>query len=268
MTRRAVQSVVLLTRDGLEHRFIATRLREVCPDLVVIVETGDPSGRWRRFSKLPLRVQMSRLCRKCLLSLLRDRSRRESVLRAQLGPECAGSLVPMAAKNLQTWRGQDSARTVEEHSPDIILVYGTSVIPDAILRHANVIALNMHTGVSPRYRGADCAFWPLANREPEWLGASVHECTSRLDGGRLYETTRVDLSKVSCVHSAFAQCVIAGSWIYAKVLRAFMAGEPAPSVEQDLSTGTEYRSFMRGLGAEIRARVSVRSGSASQDGDQ
>ncbi|MEO1008329.1 MAG: formyltransferase family protein [Planctomycetota bacterium] len=259
MTTQPVQTVVLLTRDGLEHRYVAAKLREVCPELVIILESGGPSRRWHRFAKLPLRVQVSRLCRKCLLKLLRDAPRREAVLRSRLGSDCSDSLADVAASSVQSWRGQPATTAVQRLGPDLLLVYGTSIVPDVVLGHARVIALNMHTGVSPRYRGADCAFWPLANREPQWLGASVHQCTSRLDGGRLFETSRANLERVSCVHSAFAECVIAGSQIYAQVVGQLVAGEQVSSIEQDLATGREYRSFMRGLSAEVRARIFVRS---------
>ncbi len=46
--------------------------------------------------------------------------------------------------------------------------------------------LNLHTGVSPRYRGADCEFWPWHEQELNFLGATVHSCTSDLDGGAIF----------------------------------------------------------------------------------
>ena len=80
----------------------------------------------------------------------------------------------------------DSVRLVEQLDPDILLVFGTGIVGKAVLSKAKRIALNMHTGISPYYRGCDCAFWPLYNREWDMVGATVHECTQDVDGGRIF----------------------------------------------------------------------------------
>jgi methionyl-tRNA formyltransferase len=143
--------------------------------------------------------------------------------------------------------------------PDAILVYGTSVVAASVLSLARDLAFNMHTGISPFYRGAHCAFWPVVNRELHMLGATVHECTPTLDAGRIFGTSRADIQADDGLHEVFARCVAAGAELYVRVVDQYLNhglnGRP-----QDLSLGREYLGAMRTFGPEWKARRLIRSG--------
>jgi methionyl-tRNA formyltransferase len=141
----------------------------------------------------------------------------------------------------------------------VILVYGTGIVGGKILSLARKIALNMHTGVSPYYRGADCAFWPLHNRELHMLGATVHECTKEVDGGRIFGITRAQLSAADGLFCVLARCVVAGADLYAAKVRE-LTEHGLDGVTQDFSIGTEYKAHMRGLRAEWKVRQDIKAG--------
>jgi methionyl-tRNA formyltransferase len=138
-------------------------------------------------------------------------------------------------------------------APDVIAVYGTSLIPDAALAQARRIALNLHTGISPRYRGTACTFWPIHNGEPYWVGATVHECTAAVDGGRIFATRHAPPQCGDSLHHIFARAVVAGSDAYVEVIGKALAGS-IEGVPQDLSLGREYSGSARGFLSELRAR--------------
>jgi methionyl-tRNA formyltransferase len=121
-------------------------------------------------------------------------------------------------------------------------------------------SLNLHTGISPRYRGTDCAFWPVANREPQWLGATVHECTSAVDGGQIYGVVAAHWELGDGLHELFARAVAAGAELYADIVTSYVRGESPAGEAQDLESGREYRGYMRTLRPELRARWALRRG--------
>jgi methionyl-tRNA formyltransferase len=129
-----------------------------------------------------------------------------------------------------------------------------------VLGLARERAFNLHTGVSPRYRGTDCAFWPVVNREPEWLGATVHECTAAVDGGQIYGLARAEWEPGDGIHELFARAVAAGADLYVEAVRRYLDEGGITGELQDLSTGREYRGYMRTLGPELRARWALRRG--------
>jgi methionyl-tRNA formyltransferase len=117
----------------------------------------------------------------------------------------------------------------------------------------------MHTGVSPYYRGCDCAFWPLYNEELHMLGATVHECVKDVDGGRIFGTTGIELRAGDDISEVFARCVDAGTRLYVEkaleLLQRGLQGTP-----QDLTIGTEYKAVMRDARAESKVRRRIREG--------
>ena len=122
---------------------------------------------------------------------------------------------------------------------------------------ARDIALNMHTGLSPWYRGAACAFWPIVEGKPEMVGATVHECTSKVDGGRIFFRERAHLYRGDDLHAVFGRAVAVGAQGYADVISRVVNGDLEGEM-QDLTVGKEYRGAMLGLQAELAARRSLR----------
>src|SRR5574337_200543 len=69
--------------------------------------------------------------------------------------------------------------------PDLVAVFGTSLIRGELLRAGRLGIVNLHGGLSPEYRGADCTFWALYNGEPEKVGCTVHWIDAGIDTGGL-----------------------------------------------------------------------------------
>lgn len=261
MTRSGPPSVVLLTGNDLEHQYVARTLgRTGLVTTILVVQPSPVSARdrlrraIRRFGVLGT---ASRVFVRLLLTVTGERRRRVREKAQILGRD--GFPQDVA---LFTVTGVNSPATrslLADLGPDYLLIYGTSVVSDATLSTARVMALNMHTGISPRYRGADCAFWPLVHAEPEWLGATVHECTSDLDGGAIYATRRARFRGDEGVGGVFARCVEAGAEAYAEAVTDLVAARAA-ATPQDLTSGREYRASMRGPVAELRAVLALRRG--------
>lgn len=260
MTRRT--TVVLLTRTGPEHRFVATRLAASRPGLAAIVAVSPPHSRIRE--RVPRTIRRyglaglaDRAARRALLEWSGESRRRRRQMSTVLGDGGFPADVP-----IHSTTGENSSETralLDSLAPDILCVYGTGIVGARTLAAARTVALNMHTGLSPRYRGADCAFWPLFDRDPAALGATVHVCTTAVDGGAVYATDRAQLKPDDGVGAVFARCVQVGAELYRKVVDDLDVGVAAP-VTQDLDAGVEYRAAMRTLVAEIAVMRAVRSG--------
>ena len=75
--------------------------------------------------------------------------------------------------------------TVQQLAPDVVAVFGTSLIRSPLLGQGRLGMLNLHGGLSPDYRGADCTFWALYNGEPEQVGCTLHFINAGIDTGAL-----------------------------------------------------------------------------------
>ena len=261
MTAGSDTRLVLLTGDGPEHRYVANRLSHALPVQAVVVDQRVRQPSLRRAFRGGIWPGVARLALFAYRKAARDARARELGLRNVLGEELTGKLV--ASDRVIRVDGINSSGAVAAVAalqPDAILVFGTSIVGAEMLGLARDLAFNLHTGISPRYRGTDCAFWPVVNREPEWLGATVHRCTADVDGGQTYGLVRADWEPDDGIHELFARSVAAGADLYVEAVRRYLADGEIAGRPQDLSTGREYRGYMRTLGPELRARWALRRG--------
>ena len=54
-----------------------------------------------------------------------------------------------------------------------------------LLNKGRLGVINLHGGLSPDYRGADCTFWALYNGEPENIGCTLHYIDAGIDTGKV-----------------------------------------------------------------------------------
>jgi methionyl-tRNA formyltransferase len=250
--------LVVLTGDGPEHRYVTNRLAAALPLEAVVVDVRNRPRSLRGAFRGGVRRGMSRLALELFRRAIDDGAAADAALRGVLGVESTrdfrfeGRVVRVRGVN-----SPEALAAVTELKPDALLVYGTSIVGDEMLGLPRDLAFNMHTGMSPHYRGTNCAFWPVVNGEPEMIGATVHECTAEPDGGPIFAVEAADLDEADGLHELFARAVVKGADLYVDAVRRYLDGELDGST-QDLSVGREYRGYERTLGPELRARWAVR----------
>lgn len=68
-------------------------------------------------------------------------------------------------------------------APDVVAVCGTSILRAEFLTVPRKGVLNLHGGLSQRYRGLNTTDWAVHNAEPEYIGATVHFVAPGVDDG-------------------------------------------------------------------------------------
>ena len=72
---------------------------------------------------------------------------------------------------------------------DLFLVFGSSIIKGPLLNFLlKNKALNIHMGVLPYYRGTDCNFWAIHDRNFKKVGASLILLSKKIDNGKIVQT--------------------------------------------------------------------------------
>jgi methionyl-tRNA formyltransferase len=254
--------LVLLTGERPEQNYVArvfaSAFGEELRAIVVARPDPTPLGRrirryWRRYSvaQLVSRARARAYRRRHGLDLQRTRT----LTRILTNEPAPADLYTIVASH----NGDDCKALLRDIEPDVIAVYGTSIIRDPVLQLARLAALNMHTGLSPRYRGSDTIFWPLHNEEPEWVGVTIHELTAGIDAGPILATGRPEIEADDDEDALFAKAVQVGTELFVREIRKVVEGK-ADSVPQDLEAGREYRFVDRTATAERRVRALLEAG--------
>jgi len=143
--------------------------------------------------------------------------------------------------------------------PDVVLVFGTGILREPVLSAFDGRILNIHLGLSPYYRGAGTNFWPLVNREPEFVGATIHYLDAGIDTGPILSHVRPSIERGDGPHDIGNKTIVAAAAALLQAAAAHVSGA-ARAVPQwsggrlyqrkDFSAdavGTLYRNFETGM---------------------
>lgn len=76
-------------------------------------------------------------------------------------------------------------RIIQKCNPDIIVVNGTRIISADILSCTDAPFINMHVGITPKYRGVHGGYWAMVNNDPEHCGVTIHKVDEGIDTGEV-----------------------------------------------------------------------------------
>ncbi|SDC70385.1 formyl transferase [Niabella drilacis] len=68
-------------------------------------------------------------------------------------------------------------------APDLVLLSGTRIVSKKVLTAVGCRFINIHAGITPKYRGVHGAYWALANQDPMHCGVTVHFVDPGIDTG-------------------------------------------------------------------------------------
>jgi phosphoribosylglycinamide formyltransferase 1 len=153
--------------------------------------------------------------------------------------------------------------------PDVVLVFGTGILRDPLLSAFSGRILNIHLGLSPYYRGAGTNFWPLVNREPEYVGATIHYLDAGIDTGPILSHARPQIERGDGPHDIGNKTIVAAAQALLRAAAAHVSGGTRAVPQwsggrlyqrKDFSAGavrTLYRNFETGMIEEyLAARAS------------
>ena len=126
---------------------------------------------------------------------------------------------------VQNINDADLVTLADTCKPDVIAVFGTSLIKSELLNRGRLGLLNLHGGLSPHYRGADCTFWALYNGEPDQVGCTLHFINPGIDTGDLIAHVRPAVKEGDTEFELFWRAVKDGAEVYAEIIDRLERGE-------------------------------------------
>jgi len=175
-------SVLILSGRSPRHLYVANRLCRAARPLAIVHETGT---QWPP-AAISKGLQPAKLWRRGW-RWLRDRRRYVGGAEGKyfFGDDPPKLDRPELVFEVPHINDRRVVELAERLSPDIIAVFGTSLIRGPLLNLGRHGIVNLHGGLSPEYRGADCTFWALYNGEPEKIGCTIHFIDKGIDTGNL-----------------------------------------------------------------------------------
>jgi len=237
--------VLVLCGRSARHLHVANALCHAAEVVGIVQESGSEFS-WK---KLRQRLRPDALARKAW-RWLRDRRRYAGNPEAKFffGDTPPRLDRPDLVHEVPHINHPDVVALSRRLQPDVIAVFGTSLIRGDLLREGRLGIVNLHGGLSPEYRGADCTFWALYNGEPHKVGCTLHWIDAGIDTGGLVAHVSPQVLPDDDELKLFWRAVQSSAQAYAELLRRLAAGERFGQTQPH--RGRLYQVKQRGLREE------------------
>jgi methionyl-tRNA formyltransferase len=246
---------MILCGRSPRHLYVANALCGAADVLAIVQETGSEWSARKIFRML----RPDRLFRK-LWRWIRDRRRYHGNPEAKYffngkPPELDH---PELVREVPHINHPDVVQLARQLEPDLIAVFGTSLIRGELLQQGRLGLVNLHGGLSPEYRGADCTFWALYNNEPGKAGCTLHFIDQGIDTGRLIAHICPEVHDDDDELILFWRSIRESARVYAELMQRMARGE-TPGVPQG-GRGRLYQVKQRGLRQELKVARMLHDG--------
>lgn len=85
--------------------------------------------------------------------------------------------------SVPTVNGPEAVRIIEGLQPSVIIQAGAGILQQQIFDLASIGTINLHHGIAPLIKGMSSVYWGLWEKQPQWLGSTVHWIDEGIDTG-------------------------------------------------------------------------------------
>jgi folate-dependent phosphoribosylglycinamide formyltransferase PurN len=183
----------------------------------------------------------------------RARGRRARIL-AAAGLD-ASPAPPERVTRVPSVNDEAAVAALRAHEPRVVVVAGTRIISRAVLEAVPATFLNMHAGITPRYRGVHGAYWALAAGDREHCGVTVHVVDPGVDTGEVVAQARIEPTREDTLATYPDLQLVAGLPLLVDAVRAALDGRLVGSVPEGPSRQWYHPTAWGYLGARVRRGV-------------
>jgi len=193
-------NILILTSTSARHAYFATQIIEAFPEgnVRVALEEKSKKRTLRQQHRYFFRYKHKwSLFRNIFLNIVfRGAKNRLASEKVRVEREAFGEVAKRFETQYQdkilfrvAGESRINSRTyvdqIVSFAPDVIVVMGTGLIKEPIIQASRLGIINIHTGLSPYYRGGRTNLWPILAGEPGFCGVTVHTLDVGIDSGEI-----------------------------------------------------------------------------------
>jgi len=90
-------------------------------------------------------------------------------------------------KRIRYANTEEGRSLLKQLNPDLIVVNGTRIISKKTLESVPATFINIHTGITPAFRGVHGGYWAVAKGKKDLFGTTIHYVDTGVDTGGIIE---------------------------------------------------------------------------------
>ncbi len=149
--------------------------------------------------------------------------------------------------------GTEVTALLNEHKPQVVIVTGTGIIAKRILALAPTF-INIHVGITPRYRGVHGGFWAVYEGRPDLAGTTIHRVDPGVDTGAIITQVPITVEANDTYRTLPVKQYLAALDSMVKAVQATLDGKLTTYERNDLEskqwyspTPADYWKFVQSL---------------------
>ncbi len=168
--------ITIFTSNNTRHNYYINLLTNYCSELFVIQECMT-----KFIGKKKDHYKKSKIMEKYFLHVDAAQEKIFSGDYVKYNKKCKINFLSMPMGDLSYY---DLNKLKDFLKSDLYLVFGASFIKGDLINFLQKKkAINIHAGISPYYKGCDCNFWALYEKQFHFVGTTIHYLTKGLDSG-------------------------------------------------------------------------------------
>lgn len=192
-----MKKILILGTNSLSTRIIYNYLEKEFTDITVIIENKIPPS---RFFKIRLKkVGILRLFDQILfltliqpfLNVLFSKRKKEIISKYEFLTEEIDSKVFY----VESVNHKETIERICALSTDIIILSGTRILSQNLLKRIKQPIINIHAGITPEFRGVHGAYWALIKDLPNLCGVTMHFVDKGVDTGNIIKQELIEIGK-------------------------------------------------------------------------
>lgn len=144
-------------------------------------------GWWKVAGQLLFQLSIAKILKRT------SRKRKKEILK-EYGLE--NTIVPEnKIMKVASVNSSECIEALQKVKPELIIVCGTRIISKSVLESLPVKFMNIHAGITPKYRNVHGGYWALVNNDMENCGVTVHLVDEGIDTGTIIYQQKIPVTK-------------------------------------------------------------------------
>lgn len=245
--------IILASRDELSYLLI-NHLAQRFNIAQVVFEAPHTRKMLRyRLKKLGIWKVAAQLAFLVVDRLLIRRQSRPKIERLLKGHDASPPDGRLPVVDVDSVNGSEVTALLNQHKPQVVVVTGTGIIAKRILALAQTF-INIHVGITPRYRGVHGGFWAVYEGRPDLAGTTIHRVDPGVDTGAIIAQVPITVEPNDTYRTLPVKQYLAALDTMAQAVQAALGGHLTTYERNDLQskqwyspTPLEYLQFRRRL---------------------
>lgn len=175
-----MKKILFVIRDGYDANYIISELKKKLTTykVIYVLESGKKAKR-AKFMRMIKRDGFSSLVNMAAL-VVYDKIMIKGMIKRLNKPVKPRDLL---YRYIDDVNDVELFRLCQEFSPDVMLIYGSSILKKSTINSLNVDIFNIHSSILPYYRNVHSDFWAYKSNDYSKIGITIFKLDSGIDSG-------------------------------------------------------------------------------------